>query len=510
MLRILMVPILLIISCSPTDPGENHQSQLPNIVFLFADDFTYSAIHALGNELIHTPNLDKLVEEGTTFTHAYNMGGWHGAICVASRSMIISGTTLWRAREIEAKWSESDSDAIERTWGRLMENAGYRTYMSGKWHITAPLDSVFQTVRNYRPGGMPGDYWVTDPTLWKKLREAYQSGTPLDSLLPLGYNRPLNQADTSWNPAEIQHGGYWEGGKHWSEVVKDDALSFIDEAADGDQPFFLYLAFNAPHDPRQAPQKYLDLYPLEEIPLPESWLPQYPYTDSIGNTPLLRDEALAPYPRTPLAIKTHMREYYAIISHLDHQIGEILRALDQAGLQENTYVFFTGDHGLAIGRHGLLGKQNLYDHSVRVPLMMKGPEVVPGQRLSNDVYLQDIMATSLELAGIEKPSYVEFNSLLEHAQGQATKSLLPNGVFGAYMNFQRMIRKDGYKLLVYPSVGEVLLFDLEKDPQEMRNLAGFPEHRHRVTELFAALIQLQSEYEDPLNLQQMYQQWSQP
>ena len=164
----------------------------------------------------------------------------------------------------------------------------------------------------------------------------------------------------TWKAADSLNGGFWEGGKHWSEVIKDDALDFLNKSSEKEDPFFMYLAFNAPHDPRQSPQSFLDRYPLEEIPLPDNWLPEYPYKDAIGNPKTLRDEALAPFPRTPFAIKTHIREYYAIISHLDAQIGEILKALEASGKANNTYIFFTGDHGLSVGKHGLLGKQSMF------------------------------------------------------------------------------------------------------------------------------------------------------
>ena len=490
----------LMISCSAPQSEFQEQSS-PNIVFLFADDFTYSAIHALGNEVISTPNLDRLVRAGTSFTHAYNMGGWHGAICVASRSMLISGTSLWKAQDMETRWKDGEQQAGQRTWGKLLREAGYDTYMTGKWHVQVPATEVFDEVRHVRPG-MPPDHWVGVPGTWEKLSEAYRAGEDLGTVLPLGYNRPLHANDTAWQPWDPAHRGFWEGGKHWSEVVRDDALDFIEVASQRESPFFMYLAFNAPHDPRQAPKHFVDKYPIDAIPLPENWLEEYPHKDSIGNTPLLRDEALAPYPRTPLAIKTHIREYYAIISHLDEQIGIILDALEERGLMENTYIFFTGDHGLSVGQHGLLGKQSLYDHSIRVPLMLSGPGIPGNTQLEGPVYLQDIMPTTLELAGLETPDYVDFRSFLELAKGKAgDKNNWPEGVYGAYMNFQRMISKDGFKLVIYPKVNEVKLFDLERDPLEMNNLADLSQYSNKVDSLFKDLQALQAQMGDHLQLE---------
>ncbi len=495
----LFISAILLFGCTPETNQSGKSTDRPNIILLFADDFSYNAVHAMGNQIIQTPNLDRMVRNGTSFTHAYNMGGWHGAICVASRSMIISGTSIWEAREVEKQWRQSDGNDIESTWGKLMEAQGYDTYMTGKWHIQADVDKVFQTTKDVRPGGMPHDYWVGNDSTWRIIRKTYESGGDLGAVLPLGYNRPVDEQDNSWTASDPTHGGYWEGGTHWSEVVKNDALDFISQATDKENPFFMYLAFNAPHDPRQAPQEFLDMYPLADIPLPENWLPEYPYKDSIGNTPLLRDEALAPFPRTPHAIKTHIREYYAIISHLDQQIGLILDALEANEQMDNTYVFFTGDHGLAVGRHGLIGKQSLFDHSIRVPLMVIGPDIPADSKISADVYLQDIMATSLQLTGIEKPPTVFFNSFLDLVQGKQKESHYP-AIYGAYMDFQRMIRKDGYKLLVYPRVNKVLLFDLENDPHEMNDLSDRPEYAARVKSMFADLLGLQKEMDDTLVL----------
>ncbi len=501
----LVFSCLVLFSCAP-ERNQKPTSDKPNIVFLFADDYTFDAIRAYGNGVVQTPNLDRLAKSGVSFTHAYNMGGWHGAICVASRSMIISGASLWPARDVEKAWVESEGQAVEQTWGKLMESGGYDTYMTGKWHVRADAEKVFQNVKDIRPG-MPPDYWVGNDSIGKKVSRTYNEGGRVEDVLPLGYNRPENSKDNSWLPTDTTHGGYWKGGIHWSEVVKNNALEFIEQASGRDNPFFMYLAFNAPHDPRQAPQEFVDMYPVEDIPLPESYLPEYPYKDSIGCHQALRDEALAPMPRTELAVKTHIREYYAIISHLDQQIGEILNALEASGQSENTYIFFTGDHGLSVGRHGLLGKQSMFDHSVRVPLLVKGPEIPENVKVDTDVYLQDIMPTSLELAGIDKPSEVFFNSLLDLARGSQHKGNYP-AIYGAYVNYQRMIRKDGFKLIVYPRIDKLLLFDVENDPDEMYDLSEEVGYEEKIQTLYNDLLVLQQEMNDPLELG-AWERWEQ-
>lgn len=474
-----IICLLLFFGCKETKEKAHLDSETnkkPNIIFLFSDDQSFKDVNALGNPEVITPTMDKLVEDGTTFTHTYNMGGWNGAICVASRAMIISGRSIWRAQQISGDYSKNES--LDKTWPRLMQTAGYETYMTGKWHVQAKPDSIFNHVGHV-------------------LR-----GMPFDT--PEGYNRPLNENDTLWKPWKKEFGGYWKGGKHWSELVKDDALSFIDNASKSDKPFFMYVAFNAPHDPRQSPKKYVDLYPLDSISMPQSFMPEYPFAEEMGAGKKLRDERLAPFPRSEYAVKVNKQEYYAITTHLDDQIKDIIESLEKKGLKENTYIFFSSDHGLAIGEHGLLGKQNMYDHSVRVPLMVVGPNIPKGKKIDTDIYLQDIMATSLDIADVKKPEYIEFNSFLDLVNDKQTQSSY-NSIYGVYeKGSQRMIRKDNYKLILYPKVKQMLLYNLNEDPLELNNLAKKPENSDKIKFLFKDLVQLQKEKGDALDLESIY------
>ncbi|WP_343328576.1 sulfatase-like hydrolase/transferase [Polaribacter staleyi] len=489
----LLLFLFAITSCTKT---EKTTKTKPNIVFIFTDDQTYSSIHALGNNEIITPTMDRLVHEGTTFTNAYNMGAWSGAVCAASRAMLISGRSVWRVNNFRKNWIKKDS--LNKTWGKLLEANGYETYMTGKWHVDAPADSVFQHTKHIRPG-MPKDAWdhwkmvAKFDSLSKVKHPDYQA------IMPNGYNRPLSKKDTSWSPYDTTKGGFWQGGKHWSEVLKDDAISFINKAKSKDNPFFMYLAFNAPHDPRQAPKEYQDMYDINNISIPKSYLPQYPYSQDIASGRNVRDEALAPFPRTELAVKTHTKEYYASITHVDAQIGKIIEALKASGKIENTYIIYTADHGLAMGKHGLIGKQSLFDHSIRPPMVIIGPDIPKNKKTNIDVYLQDAMATSLDIAGVQKPKYIEFNTFLDIAKGTATKSKY-KAIYGAYKDAQRMIRKDGYKLMVYPKIKKVLLFDLKNDPEEMEDLSKNPAQKERVKNLFQDLLKLQKEMDDTLDL----------
>jgi choline-sulfatase len=463
-----MLALILLLGMAPFLSAD----EKPNILFIFADDQSFETIHALGNDEIETPSLDRLVRRGATFTHAYNMGSWSGAVCVASRTMINTGRFVWHARALDGRKQLEKEREAGRLWPQLLKGAGYETYMTGKWHVKIDPRTIFDHVTHVRPG-MPNQ-------------------------TKQGYNRPIEGQPDPWSPYDPKFGGFWKGGQHWSETLRDDAVGFVEHAAKRDRPFFMYLAFNAGHDPRQSPKEFVEMYPREQIRVPENFLPEYPYADQIGCGPSLRDERLAPFPRTEYAVRTHRGEYYAIITHMDRQIGKILDALEKSGKADNTYIFFTADHGLAVGHHGLMGKQNMYDHSVRVPLMVVGPDIPQGKRIDAPVYLQDVMATTLELAGVEKPEHVEFHSLLPLVEGEAKPPY--EAIYGAYLNKQRMVTQDGWKLIVYPDVPKLRLYHVAEDPRELRDLADSAASAPIIKKLAAALRKLQAETGDKLDL----------
>ena len=459
-------------SCFILTSTSKADSEKPNIVFIFADDQCFSTINALGASGIETPNLDALAKQGTTFSHAYNMGSWSGAVCIASRTMLNSGRFVWNANAIHGQSERERSQG--RWWSEYLKQAGYRTYMTGKWHCRANAEKAFDVARDIRPG-MP-------------------------KAVELGYNRPLPNGSDPWSPSDPKFGGFWEGGTHWSEVVANHAEDFLDEAQHDDSPFFMYLAFNAPHDPRQAPQSYIDRYPASKVAIPKNFQPLYPFADAIGCGESLRDERLAPFPRTSHAIQVHRSEYYALITHMDAQIGRILKAIEKSGKADNTWIFFTADHGLAVGQHGLLGKQNMYDHSVRVPFIVNGPGVQTDRTIAEPIYLQDVMPTTLQLAGVPKPKHVEFNSLLPLLDGEVSPYPF---IYGCYLQKQRSIRSRTHKLIVYPEAPAVRLYNLVDDPLELHDISNIPSNKNLVLELFDQLVNLQHQMQDDLDLTSM-------
>ena len=467
-MRFLTSVLLAMVMAASVAPRTTFAAEKPNILFLFADDFTYEAIHEFGYIDIETPNLDRLVRSSKLFSHAYNMGSWSGAVCIASRTMLNTGRYVWRAQKVPLK----EPGEQEKLWSRQMSANGYHTFMAGKWHVSVDAAKVFDTVGTVR-GGMPKD-------------------------TPEGYNRPLAGQPDPWSPSDPKFGGYWAGGKHWSEVTADEAIDFLNGGAGAPRPFFMYVAFNAPHDPRQSPAEFVAKYPHSRIQVPKNFQPEYPYMEAMGAGKKLRDEKLAPFPRTEEAVRTHRAEYYALITHLDVQIGRVLDALDKSGKADNTWIFFTADHGLAIGHHGLFGKQNMYEHSLRVPFLVKGPGVEPG-KIDAPIYLQDAMATSLALAGGKVLEHVEFHSLLPLIRGESDKPTA-EPVYGGYLELQRAIVTGGWKLIAYPKAPKLRLYHVADDPDEMKDLADDPAQSSKMKEMFGKLLDLQKKMDDKLDL----------
>jgi arylsulfatase A-like enzyme len=444
-------------------------SERPNFLFLIADDLTYRSIHSLNNKEVDTPNLDRLVREGTCFTHCFHQGSWSAAVCVPSRVMLNSGLSAFHAQKL------LDSVPL---WGQTLGNAGYETYIAGKWHL--------------------------DPTtLQRSFKQMGPIGPGMFESTPEAYHRP--SPGNHWSPSDKSLKGHWLDTRLWLNApdseMRHSCSIWASEAAEHltkvapkqENPFFMYVGFNEPHDPRQSPREYLDKYPQARIEIPPNYLPEHPFDEGDH---MIRDELLAPFPRTKEAVRLHRSEYYALISYLDHQVGVILAALERSGKAANTYVILTADHGLAVGQHGLMGKQNMYDHSIRMPLLISGPGVAKGKRIDELVYQHSLYATTCELAGVPVPSTVEFASLAGLLGGRQGKG--QEAVFCYYKNFQRAVRTKEHKLIVYPEAAMVQLFDIVNDPWETRNLASDPKYASIKGDLMERLRQIRMELGDPL------------
>lgn len=449
-------------------------SKRPNILLFFTDDQRFDTIGALGNPVIKTPNLDRFIAGGTAFTRAHIPGGTSGAVCMPSRAMLHSGRTLFHlGREGQ------EIPVGHTTLGECLQGAGYDTYGIGKWHNgRESFARSFSGGDEIFFGGM-ADHWNVpcyryDPT------GRYAAERPVC----------LNP----WSSNEVRREGcdHITPGKHSSELCADAAMGFLD-ARDRARPFFLYVALLAPHDPRTMPEQFRAMYDPDDMELPGNFMACHPFDNGALD---IRDERLAAFPRKPDEIRRHLAEYYGMISHLDHEFGRVLEALEAAGERENTIIVFAGDNGLGVGQHGLMGKQNLYDHSVRVPLIFSGPGIAAGERREAWAYLLDIFPTLCDLGGVDIPASVEGRSLAPCLA--ASGATVRDSLYLAYTNTMRGVRKGDHKLIKYAANGSkaVQLFDLAEDPLELRNLAGAVSVRDVELELERELVRLRDDWDD--------------
>lgn len=252
------------------------------------------------------------------------------------------------------------------------------------------------------------------------------------------------------------------------------AIDFLSQRK-ADRPFYIYLAPPVPHDPRVAAPEFHRMYDAAAMPLPPAFLPHHPFDNGEMT---VRDEKLAPWPRTPEDTKRQLADYYACITGLDFHVGRIFDQLKKDGQWENTIVIFSGDNGLSIGDHGLFGKQNLYEFGgMHVPLVLSGPGIPHGTRDAL-VYLMDLFPTLVELGGAELPMGVDAQSLVPVITGKQAK--VRDVLYTGYKDCQRSIRDERWKLIRYPLVNYTQLFDLHADPHEQTNLASKPQHAAQV------------------------------
>jgi arylsulfatase A-like enzyme len=426
----------------------------PNVLFLFADDQRADTIAAHGNPHIKTPNLDTLVASGFSFRGNYIFGGNSGAVCMPSRAMLMSGRSWFKVDTVTLK----DAKLLPELLG---EN-GYVTFGTGKWHNgQASWLRAFQRGKTIMFGGMSDHTQV-----------------PVRDLGPDGR---LTDERT--------------GEKFSSELFADSAIKFLQQH-DGKKPFFAYVAFTAPHDPRMPPLPYREMYYRNPPPLPANFLPQLPFDNGMMRGG--RDENLAPWPRTEAIIRDQLAEYYGLITHLDEQIGRILSALKQSGQADNTIIIFAADNGLALGSHGLLGKQNVFEHSMRVPLIFAGPRIPRGKSTHAFSYLLDVFPTLCDVIGMPRPAGLEGESLRPLWEG--TRERVRDSVFLPLLQIQRAVRDERWKLIAYPEIRHLQLFDLQLDPDERTNLIARADCAEHVRRLQKLMMQWQAKVGDTLEL----------
>lgn len=411
----------------------------PNILLLVSDDQRPDTIHALGNDIIRTPHLDRLVAEGCAFTRATCAN----PICTPSRAEILTGCTGFRCGVVDFG---GKIDPQLPTLSRWFSAAGYDTAYVGKWHNDGrPTDRGYDFTNGlFRGGGGKFAKPATD-----------YAGRPTT-----GY--------TGWIFQDDQRNLFPEKGVGLTPDISRhfaDAAIEVINAAD-DKPFFLHVNFTAPHDPLMLPPKWETVYQPDKMRLPKNFLAEHPFDH--GNFDG-RDEKLFKWPRTAEETRREIAAYYAVISHMDEHIGRVIAAVENANKLDNTIIVFTSDHGLGVGSHGLRGKQSMYEHTIGVPLLMRGPRVPQSKRFAAQCCLRDLFPTLCDLAGIKAPgTKIDGRSLWPVLRGEAVQ--IHPFITGYFRNFQRMIRTEEWKYVEYPAVDRQQLFNLRSDPNETKNL----------------------------------------
>ena len=425
-----------------------------NVLFILADDLRADALGCYGNRLVKTPNIDKLAETGMRFTNSYIMGGHHGAISAPSRAMLMSGKYLFNVY---------DKLAGVVTMPMHFGTHGYSTFGTGKWHNEkTAFEAGFQSGKNVFLGGMADHFNIP--------------------LCDIGDDGKLSQPVTK---------GFS------TDLFAEAAIEFINEFSDerNKNPFFCYLAFTAPHDPYSPRPDFIDKYSPDSINLPGNFMSLHPFAfDDLT----VRDENLLPWPRPAEYVKKALADYYGLITHLDERLGDIIKTLKENGLYENTIIVFAADNGLAIGSHGLLGKQNLYEHSMKVPLIISGPGIPKGKTSEAFAYLFDLYPTLAELCSLPSPEGIDGQSLASLISGKQKE--IRSSVFTAYRNTVRAVRTDKWKLIRYPERDYSQLFNLKDDPLELINLSDDPSFDIIKSHLFDLLKEWQTNSGDTVNL----------
>ena len=419
-----------------------------NILFLFADDMKYSTIHALGNPEIKTPNLDELVRTGTSFVNAHIPGGSFAAVCMPSRAMLNTGRSLFHINHFGESIPEEHA-----LLGETFLKNGYNSFGTGKWHnCTRSYARSFNDGAEIFFGGMY-DHWKVPVYHFDETKE-----------YPNRRQDVMNPAFDNYTLPRIYD--HINGGVHSTDLFANAACDYL-KNYNSDKPFYMYVAYMAPHDPRSMPQEFRDMYKPEEISLPVNFYKEHPFDFGVKN---VRDECLLPLPRDEEAVKKEIRDYYAMISHLDSTVGKIISTLKETGKYEDTIILFSADNGLAVGEHGLLGKQSNYEHSIKVPFIISGPGIPQNEIRDNYIYLFDIFPTLCEYADIPVPDTVE---------GKSFKAVIDNGslrtrdyIFASFGDKVRSIKDYEYKLIEYKcgDMRRTQLFHIKEDPMEMNDL----------------------------------------
>lgn len=426
----------------------------PNILLIMADQMAPQALSVYGNRIVKSPNLQHLADEGVVFTNSY----CNSPLCSPSRSSLLTGVL---PSKIGVYDNSSELSASVPTIAHYLRTLDYRTCLSGKHHFIGP-DQLHGFEERLTTDICTAEYMFFP--VWEDSRkEAMKRGVPL-----------------TWggNVGAVKNAGIC---KRNLQIDYDEEVQFhsirklYDLAREPEQrPFFLMVSFTQPHDPFTTTKKYWDLYDHEKIDMP-----QVAKLDGNNCDPYSRRlMKFIGFDKAEISdeqIRKARHAYYGMISDIDCKIGELLRALEDTGFSDNTVIIFTSDHGEMLGERGLWYKRSFFEWSARVPLVFHAPHIFNPQRIGKNVSLVDLLPTLFELAGGNQKELIkpfDGRSLFEMLNGNTTD--WPDQVFAEYMGDGTpapcmMIRDGAYKF-VFCEPDPPLLFNLEDDPLELRNL----------------------------------------
>jgi choline-sulfatase len=428
--------------------GTGGRSRPPNLLVIMSDEHGPMFSAPYGHPFVRTPHMAALAARGVTFEAAY----CPSPLCVPSRAAFMTGKHLHR---VGAYDNGAPFPSDEATWAHMLRAAGYEVMLDGKMHFIGPdsLHGFERQLARDQPGKIAGSEWL-DP-------------------FPKGFR------DGATTRRWIEEAG---PGKRNNLIFDDEveaaALGYLGAKGPAAAPWALCVSFLAPHFPLVVPEPYFSMYYPEHADLPA-----IPPGHLEGQHPAHERGRLAYdlYDYSEAQIRRCRAAYYGLVTHLDERIGRLLAAVDAAALREDTVVVYTSDHGELLGEHGLWWKNDFYEQSARVPLIVSWPgEGATGARFGGAVSLLDLARTLVELGGAPEPGDLDGHSLVPVLRDPAGAAW-PDEAYCEYYGHstnraQRMLRSGRWKLNYYH--GEpVELYDLQADPGEFENLAGREAYR---------------------------------
>jgi choline-sulfatase len=442
-------------SLAITDNVQGKTPDKPNIVFICSDQHAYKYTGYMGHPFVKTPNMDRIARNGTVFESCYS----GNPVCVPARASMMTGMY---ASDCNSYCNSTVWDGSHPLWSKRLKDAGYYCWATGKLDLDDKLDTGFVEVETQHGH-------ISKPDITSLFRR------------PVGYR--INEREEVTGKSSINRN---------SDVKKAaTVLNFINEqSAELKQPWAMYVGFHEPHPKFVGYEKYYNMYYPNQVDMPN--IPPGHLEDLHLVYQELRHFKRIATPIPEDRIRRARAAYYAMISELDEYIGKLLDALELSGQLKNTIFIYTSDHGESLGEHGLWYKNNLYDVAARVPLIMMGPGIPKGRRISIPVGHVDVVATMLEWAKIKRPPELRGYSLVPLLKGKSgnhpgfafSETHSEGNCTGSFM-----IRKGDWKYIHFTWYDD-LLFNVKEDPNEFNNRINDPETKDIVTELKTILESL--------------------